>query len=98
MRFLSLILISLMLTSCGTFRSFNLKPTWPEASSPEALKPCEDLKPFSNKNPDGSVDLIEFQKMIFENFILHYKCSDKNDNWIEWYRKQKQNYESGGKK
>ncbi|NDB81624.1 MAG: hypothetical protein EB127_02560 [Alphaproteobacteria bacterium] len=98
MRLLAIALVSAALSSCSIWQQFNLKPKWPEASSEESLRPCEDLKRFENKNADGSVDLIEFQRLIVENYVLHYKCSDKNDNWIDWYKQQKQIYESGGKK
>ena len=98
MRFILIVLVALSLSSCGAFQYFNLKPKWPDAASEESMKPCEDLKRFEKKNADGSVDLIEFQRLIVENYLLHYKCSDKNDSWIDWYTTQKRIYESGGKK
>ena len=98
MKIITILLISLGLSGCTMFQHFNLKPKWPDAASEESMKPCEDLKRFEKKNADGSVDLIEFQKLIVENYLLHYKCSDKNDSWIDWYRTQKRIYESGGKK
>jgi len=98
MRIIIVLLVSLFLASCSALQFFNLKPKWPDAASEESLKPCDDLKRFEKKNADGSVDLIEFQKLIVENYILHYKCSDKNDSWIDWYTTQKRIYESGGKK
>lgn len=98
MRFLVAVLLCLSLAGCGVMQYFNLKPTWPRPASEESLKPCEDLKKFENKNADGSVDLLEFQKSVIENYLLHYKCSDKNDSWIDWYITQKRVYESGGKK
>jgi len=98
MRYILIPIIALSLSSCSALQYFNLKPKWPDPSSEESMKPCEDLKRFENKNADGSVDLIEFQKAIVENYLLHYKCSDKNDNWIDWYSTQKKIYESGGKK
>lgn len=98
MKYLSILLLALSLNGCAMMNYFNLKPKWPDPSSEESMKPCEDLKKFENKNSDGSVDLIAFQQLIVENYLLHYKCSDKNDNWIDWYNTQKRVYESGGKK
>ena len=98
MRFITVLLLTIFLSGCGALQYFNLKPKWPDTASEESMKPCEDLKKFEKKNADGSVDLIEFQKLIVENYILHYKCSDKNDSWIDWYTTQKRIYESGGKK
>ena len=98
MRFTAILLFAMFMSGCGALQYFNLKPKWPDAASEESMKPCEDLKKFEKKNADGSVDLIEFQKLIVENYILHYKCSDKNDNWIDWYTTQKRIYESGSKK
>lgn len=98
MRFITILLLTTLLAGCGALQFFNLKPKWPDAATEESLKPCEDLKRFEKKNADGSVDLIEFQKLIVENYLLHYKCSDKNDSWIDWYTTQKRIYESGGKK
>lgn len=98
MRLLSIAILCIGLGGCGSIKFFNLKPNWPEPASEESMKPCEDLKRFENKNVDGSMDLIAFQQLIVENYLLHYKCSDKNDGWIDWYNTQKRVYESGGKK
>lgn len=97
MKLLCIFLITLFISGCSIFEPKIVKvpippPDWPPASE-ELMKKCEalrELKPVKEGDPVRLGDLLN---NMVENYALHYKCSLKNDNWHEWYNKQKKNHE-----
>jgi hypothetical protein len=79
-------LLILLLVGCST--AVPLTAKFPEA--PEMLmKPCPQLE---KANEDGT--LSEITKTITNNYTTYYECAVKNDGWIEWYKIQKNIFES----
>lgn len=54
------------------------------------LEPANDLKPLS-EDKKTLTDLIENAN---ENYSSYYVLKEKYNNWIEWYKQQKQIFES----
>lgn len=79
------VLIALLLAGCSTTVPVVMK--FPEAKE-IMLEKCSDLKP----TPEDA-KLSEIAKIIGINYTSYHECSAKNDSWIEWYKKQKENYE-----
>ena len=84
MKYLSL-LIALLLTGCLTVP---VKQSFPEI--PEELKvSCPDLNQVENTEK-----LSVVLDVVVKNYTEYHECRVKVDAWIEWYKTQKQIYES----
>ena len=80
------LLLALMLTGCSTTVPVTSK--FPEAPK-YLLESCPQLQMLK----DGA-KLSEVATIVTINYSAYYECSVKNDAWIEWYRVQKNIYES----
>lgn len=90
MKFLSIILIAVMLSSCSMFKQpVPVVPKFPNAT-PDLMKKCEELK----KIEGDKVSIADMLKVIVNNYTLYYECSTKVDGWQDWYNEQKKIYES----
>jgi 3-deoxy-D-manno-octulosonate 8-phosphate phosphatase KdsC-like HAD superfamily phosphatase len=79
--------LTLLLISCAT--SVPVAPKFPDA--PQVLKEkCENLR----KIDGDKVAITEMLKVVIQNYTLYYECSTKVEGWQEWYRIQKENYNS----
>ena len=77
--------LALLLTGC---LATPVKRNFPEA--PEMLKEkCPPLEKISDE-----AKLSELTRTVVINYTTYYDCSVKLDAWIEWYRVQKQIFES----
>lgn len=89
MRYILAILVFLTLSGCGMVTKFlPAKPSWPEAPK-QLLEKCPDLKQIEG----DKIAITELLKVVVSNYTLYYECSLKNDNWNDWYKKQKEVYE-----
>ena len=58
--------------------------------SPERLMlPCAQLEKLENE-----AKLSDIAKSVTNNYTKYHECSIQNELWIEWYRTQKQIFES----
>jgi hypothetical protein len=80
------LIIFLALVGCST--TVPVTSRFPE-SPKYANEPCS---PLQKLNDDAK--LSDVATTVTENYSLYYDCSAKNDAWIEWYRVQKQIFES----
>jgi hypothetical protein len=87
MRKLSLALVFL-LTGCAGVTT-NVSMTWPEVPN-ELIASCPDLKKLQN----GTTKISEVLPVITENYGKYHECQIKVDSWIEWYKTQKEIYNS----
>lgn len=84
---LALILVSaVLLTGC---LATPVKRTFPEAPK-ELMQICPNLLAVS-ENTDK---LSEMLKIITENYGQYHECRIKNELWIEWYKAQKEIFDS----
>jgi DNA-binding transcriptional regulator YbjK len=76
-----------LLAGCSTTVPVERKfPTAPET----LLKECEKLKTIEGTN----VSITDMLKVVTENYTLYHECANKNENWKEWYQRQKQTFEA----
>lgn len=83
---LPLIILSFILVACSTTAPVIQK--FPDAPK-QLFNECPEL----NTMPDDTTSIIDFSKVIVKNYNLYYECSIKQKEWIDWYRKQKDNFE-----
>lgn len=81
------ILFVLILTSgCSTTVPVTAK--FPKA--PERLmQQCPPLEKLENE-----AKLSDIAKSVTNNYTKYHECSIQNESWIEWYKTQKQIFES----
>jgi hypothetical protein len=81
------ILVVLILTS-GCSTTVPVRAKFPQA--PERLmQPCPQLEKLENE-----AKLSDVAKSVTNNYTKYHECSIQNDSWIEWYKTQKQIFES----
>ena len=86
MKILSILLVSVLLTGC---LATPVKRTFPDVPK-ELMEICPDL----SKVAEGTTQLSEVMKVVTQNYGQYHECRIKNDLWIEWYKTQKEIFES----
>lgn len=76
----------LMLTGC--FSTAPVKRNFPEVPQ-ELMDSCPDLKMTS-----PTTKLSDTVKVVAQNYSQYHECRAKVDAWNEWYKTQKQIFES----
>ena len=81
------LLIVLLLTGCST--TVPVARKFPEV--PDVLMvPCPPLSQIK----EGTTKLSEVVGVVTDNYFEYHKCSDKHDLWMEWYKAQKEIFDS----
>ena len=81
------LLILLLLAGCSTTVPVTRK--FPEV--PDVLMvPCPPLTQIK----EGTTKLSEVVGVVTDNYVEYHKCSDKNDLWMEWFKAQKEIFDS----
>jgi hypothetical protein len=58
--------------------------------APERLmQPCPQLEKLENE-----AKLSDIAKSVTNNYTKYHECSIQNESWVEWYKTQKQIFES----
>ena len=86
MKKLLLLVPVLLLTGCLT--TAPVKRNFPEVPQ-ELMESCPDLKTV----PDTE-KLSDVLKVITDNYAQYQECRVKVDTWVEWYKTQKQIFDS----
>jgi hypothetical protein len=80
------IILAFMVTGCSTTVPIIAK--FPQA--PERLmQSCPQLQKLENE-----AKLSDIAKSVTNNYTKYHECSIQNESWIEWYKTQKQIFES----
>jgi len=80
------IILAFLATGCST--TVPVVAKFPKA--PERLmQPCPQLEKLENE-----AKLSDIAKSVTNNYTKYHECSIQNESWIEWYRTQKQIFES----
>lgn len=58
------------------------------------LEECASLQQV----PADETSIVEFLKVVVENYGLYHECAIKNQTWIEWYKQQKELFDQGRSK
>jgi hypothetical protein len=86
MKYLLILASTVLLTGCLVTP---VKRTFPDAPK-ELMQICPDLIIA----PDSTTQLSEILKVVTENYGHYHECRIKNDLWIEWYKTQKEIFDS----
>lgn len=86
-RLLAVILLT-TLTGCSTPVPITQK--FPDPTSQELLESCPALKE-ARMDTDKLTDLMS---VVADNYKEYHLCQDKVNDWIGWYKKQKDNFET----
>lgn len=81
-----LLLAPILLSGCVVFP---VKPDFPEAPK-ELNTSCPKLETIDKTDPK----LSEFMKTVSNNYQKYHSCAAVVDAWNEWYKKQKEAYNS----
>lgn len=81
----------LALSGCATME--NRKQDFPD-SSLLLTTPC----PALDLVPVKTTELSKLEKVVAENYTKYHQCASQVNGWIEWYNKEKENYEAIGTK
>jgi hypothetical protein len=85
MRILMLVPI-LLLSGCLATAPVTVK--FPEVPV-ELMNACPDLK-----QTDQTTKLSDVLKVVTDNYSQYHECRVRVDSWMEWYKTQKQIFES----
>jgi hypothetical protein len=80
------IILAFLATGCST--TVPVKRTFPEVPA-EILQTCPDL---SKTAP--TTKLSDVLVVVTENYSKYHECRIKVDAWIEWYKSQKEVFDS----
>jgi hypothetical protein len=86
MKFILILASSILLTGC---LATPVKRTFPEVPA-ELMTACPELIVLA----EGTSQLSEVLKTITENYSQYHECRIRNSLWIEWYKSQKQIFDS----
>jgi hypothetical protein len=86
MKSLIILITAVMLTGC---LATPVKRTFPDVPK-ELMEICPDLIMVQ----EDTTKLSEVMKVVTTNYSQYHECRIKNDMWIEWYKTQKQIFES----
>lgn len=85
MKKLLLLIPIVLLTGCLTTP---VKRNFPEVPQ-ELMEACPDLK-----TTEQTEKLSEVLKVVVDNYGQYHECKIKVDTWVEWYKTQKQIFDS----
>ena len=80
------LILSLSIVGCST--TVPVKRTFPEVPA-EILATCPDLS-----KTEPTTKLSDILVVVTENYSKYHACRIKVDAWIEWYKSQKQVFDS----
>jgi hypothetical protein len=82
-----LLLAPLFLAGCLFKDPVPVKQVWPDVPK-ELLEACPDLKQVD----PNVTKLSEIVEVVADNYATYYDCKSKVDDWITWYKGQKEIY------
>lgn len=80
-------LFLLILSGCST--TVPVKHKFPNVPSSLTEK-CQPLKKIEGEQ----ISIVDLHKTVVENYTNYHECSIKLDAWNEWYKTQKEIFES----
>jgi hypothetical protein len=80
------IILAFLITACSTAVPVTQK--FPQA--PDMLmEKCPELKTIQGEK----ISIVDFTKVVSENYTTYYQCAGRTEAWIDWYNKQKKIWE-----
>lgn len=81
-----ILILSLLLSGCMSVPVARKFPEIPDV----LMLPCPPLTQIK----EGTTKLSGVIEVVTDNYYEYHKCSDKHDLWIEWYKAQKEIFDS----
>ena len=81
-----ILILSLLLSGCMSVPVARKFPEIPDV----LMLPCPPLTQIK----EGTTKLSGVIEVVTDNYYEYHKCSDKHDLWIEWYKAQKEIFNS----
>ena len=81
-----ILILSLLLSGCMSVPVARKFPEIPDV----LMLPCPPLTQIK----EGTTKLSGVIEVVTDNYFEYHKCSDKHDLWIEWYKAQKEIFDS----
>ena len=81
------IFLILMLSGCST--TVPVKRNFPDVP-PALTEKCVELK----KIQGDQISIVDLHTVVVENYTHYHECSIKVEVWNEWYKQQKEIFES----
>jgi len=80
------IILAFLITACST--AVPLTQNFPDA--PDMLmEKCPELKTIQGEK----ISIVDFTRVVSENYTTYYQCAGRTEAWIDWYNKQKKIWE-----
>lgn len=86
MKHLLILLPAFLLAGC---LATPVKRTFPDVPK-EMLTTCPELQEVE----EGTTKLSEVLKVVTNNYSEYHECRIKMDSWVEWYKSQKEIFDS----
>ena len=86
--FMLVIFIILAFLAPGCSTTVPVTAKFPQAPE-RIMQPCPQLEKLENE-----AKLSDVAKNVTNNYTKYHECSIQNESWIEWYKAQKQIFES----
>lgn len=83
---------SLLFTGCTPI-TVPVTAKFPEAP-PVLMEKCEPLDTITQEQ----IVFSDFLKTVTKNYTKHHQCAKMIEHWQDWYKQQKEIFESIGKK
>jgi hypothetical protein len=76
------IILAFLITACST--AVPVTQNFPQA--PEMLmEKCPELKTIQGEK----ISIVDFTRVVSENYNTYYQCAGRTEAWIDWYIQQK---------
>ena len=80
------IILAFLITACST--AVPVTQNFPQA--PDMLmEKCPELKTIQGEK----ISIVDFTRVVSENYTTYYQCAGRTEAWIDWYNKQKKIWE-----
>jgi hypothetical protein len=86
MKYLTILITAILLSGC---LATPVKRSFPDVPK-ELMEPCPDLTMVE----EGTTKLSEVMKVVTTNYGQYHECRIKQDTWVEWYKSQKEIFDS----
>jgi hypothetical protein len=83
-----LLVLPIVVLLSGCLITAPVKRNFPEVPK-QLMEACPDLK-----TTDPTEKLSEVLKVVVDNYGQYHECKIKVDTWVEWYKTQKDIFES----
>ena len=86
---MKLIIVALFVALTGCSTVVPVARHFPDSPA-ELQKKCEELKTIEG----NKITIMDMMKTVVENYKLYYECSNRVEGWQDWYKTQKEIFDS----